>query len=1186
MKTRKYRAAALVMVLSVLFVLSIMGVSFFNLTILENQSVMNYSDSMNGSLIAQAGIDYAIAQLRLDFHRDISLVNKLWFYRLAGGPAEMVPLQEIYANPIAFPSYQLAIPKAEESDPVKGRKVSGRVNNDPRQVFTLKIFDTTSQINLNSQMDPGNPQNDYSVSVMGKLLDTLSQQIAMQEPYKSERGDSYGPLKLLGKEIIEKRNNMRGFRSKLDLIGTYSRKDGGMATITREDMKYIWDYITVYPLIEDLQAYSVYKTIRPDTFQNESYQIDYRSPVNINTASPTVLTALMANLEEGVGMDGSGQRVKITFTEASHLAALIAATRQSQMIQNWDQVHQFFDNQKKAGGAFYQSPLADIKIAILKANFDPHVSLKRGNPDMPLYKSINKTELSHYTTEFCFYPYGIFEITSLGQILEERGFPFFATQKYAVVKIFNIVGYKNQYDFEGGLSSVFYGGLQENGSVKPDIEKRKGIFVEGQQGLNAFTYGNNLQRQFTSDSDLLQAASKSFGFIMPMAYSISTGSTSLDDPANQRFALDFNSTYKGKQGVASVDPMGDEEFTRESMVPAQYPLPAFPNHNGTSLPAHGSLLPDGTCFKASNNAENSQMLYYKATAEENGIFPPLENLLLVNTGAVNEGTLMFWFKLNRNWLSTQWRTVFFSTQHDMNVDGLLHGVQREIQMKVTGPQGGMTEDADFPFLRKLEIQVKNKYFCYDYTGPKNPGIHKMPYEYVTFCRTISLDPQKTGYRYGVHSNEWYHFAMRWRNGTSMEEFGTNHSGMALCGNFYFIQETTDPLSGQLKKEEIVAAKNGSVVYKLYDTDLPILPEKEQISESLQGIEFAALDESLKEENRFYLGSARRTLSPEMTIDDFRIFKAVPNGAGIDNISYLPSRFPSKPATNVSGTETAKYCYGVFQGQFKEQGPLDDGEVSCLLWSTRSWGLKLKPMAQEPPKYDGYSFVVWEKVWNMMMENSGMIDELKNLLSHLSLSPTITVSVYASVLQIEDTSVSVNANANINAALAKFRKAVSEFAQAIIDQMAASESEKNSYQKSISLAIPQGNRVRTIYKYVSPDEFDPKESQKGTYRFSQTAKVTTILNSWFEQMKSLGNLPGTASLNDYEKPPEESSIPMTQEGKPYGVKNFCYQIYFPSESQSTPLYRSPLIDSVILVYQSSKKKAAYYELYDGSMLPGS
>ncbi|NUM35928.1 MAG: pilus assembly PilX N-terminal domain-containing protein [Candidatus Brocadiae bacterium] len=1172
----KYKATALVMVLSALFVLSIMAVSFSRFSAMENQSVANFSDSLNGSFVAQAGIDYAISQLRLDFHRDISLVNKLWFYRLAGGPAEMVPIHEIYANPLAFPSYQLVIPKEEESDPVKGRKVSGRVNQDPKQVFTLKIFDTTSQINLNSQLDVTNPLNDYSVSIMGKLLDTLSEQIARQEPYKSERGDSYGPLKLVGKEIIKKRNAMKGFRSKMDVMGYYSREDG-MVQITREDLKYVWDYFTVYPAFEDLNNFSIYKTIRPDTFQNETYKIDYRSPVNINTASQTVLTVLMANLEEGLGLGESSQRVKIAFTEASHLAALIASVRQSQVFQTWDQVHQFFDYQKKAGGAFYQNPYADIKIAILKANFDPNVSLKRGNPDLPLYKSITKTELSHYTTEFCFYPYGTFEITSLGQILNDIGNPVLSVQKYAVTKIFNIVGYKTQYDFEGGVSSLFYGDLT-NGAFRPNIEKRKGTFVDGQEGMHAFSYGNNIQREFITDQDLFAYCSQSFGYMMPMAYSLPTGAADLDNQSNQRFSLDFNATYKGKQGAAFVNPSGDDEFTKEVQTPQQYPAPAFPNHAGSSLPEHGSLLPDGVCLKSSNNASNAQNLYYEGAPAENGIFPPLENILFVNSGSVNEGTLIFWFKLNRSWLSTEWRTVFFSSHHDTNVDGLLHGVQREIQMKVTGPDGSLTEDADFPFLRKLEIQVKNKYFCYDYTGPKNPGIHKMPYEYVSFERTIILNPTLSGYRYGIHSNEWYHLAFRWRNGTAMEGFGSNHNGMAICGNFYFIQESIDTQTNLPKREEIAAAKNNSVVYKLYDMDLPIVSDKEQYSESLTGTEFAALEENLKEENRFYLGSARRTPSPEMTLDDFHIFKALPEGKGIDSISYLPSRFPSMQATNVSNSGTTKYCYGVFQGQFKEQGPLDDGEVSCLLWSTRSWGTKLKPMTQEPPKYDGFSFVVWEKIWNMMMENSGMVDELKTLLGDLSISPTISISVYPVSIAF------TNSNASTQAFFAKLRNSLSKEAQAIIDQIVVDESQKHTYQKSITLDVPRASRSRKIEKYVSPDDFEPKESTNGSYSFSRTAKVTSILSDWFYEMRTKGYFPSTAKLDDYEKPPEESSIPMTQEGKPYGVKNFCYQIFFPSESQSTPLYKSPIIDSVILVYQSSNKKITYYELYDGSFLP--
>jgi len=142
-----------------------------------------------------------------------------------------------------------------------------------------------------------------------------------------------------------------------------------------------------------------------------------------------------------------------------------------------------------------------------------------------------------------------------------------------------------------------------------------------------------------------------------------------------------------------------------------------------------------------------------------------------------------------------------------------------------------------------------------------------------------------------------------------------------------------------------------------------------------------------------------------------------------------------------------------------------------------------------------------------------------------------------------------------------------------------------------LAIPALNLE--IKKFVIPDEFFPKEGMMGTgteeycgpgYTFSSTGNVTTILTAWFNLMKTSGYLPASASLEDYKRPPEESIMPMTAQGLPYGVKQTHYQIYFPAGTDSIPIFKSPIVDSIVLIYRSQNKKITYYELYDGSMLP--
>lgn len=69
-----------------------------------------------------------------------------------------------------------------------------------------------------------------------------------------------------------------------------------------------------------------------------------------------------------------------------------------------------------------QRRIASQAIAdVLKANFNPNLTLNELNPDRNLFTLVDKTDLLVNSTEFCFVPMGVFEIESLGMILEPQG---------------------------------------------------------------------------------------------------------------------------------------------------------------------------------------------------------------------------------------------------------------------------------------------------------------------------------------------------------------------------------------------------------------------------------------------------------------------------------------------------------------------------------------------------------------------------------------------------------------------------------------------------------------------------------------------------------------------------------------------------------------------------------------------
>src|SRR6185295_4526372 len=94
----------------------------------------------------------------------------------------------------------------------------------------------------------------------------------------------------------------------------------------------------------------------------------------------------------------------------------------------------FFDFQSssKGGGShtgpddLVPSPIqrrhaAQALADVLKANFNPNLTLNETNPDANLFTIVDKTDLITCSTEFCFTPMGIFEIESEGIVVAPPG---------------------------------------------------------------------------------------------------------------------------------------------------------------------------------------------------------------------------------------------------------------------------------------------------------------------------------------------------------------------------------------------------------------------------------------------------------------------------------------------------------------------------------------------------------------------------------------------------------------------------------------------------------------------------------------------------------------------------------------------------------------------------------------------
>lgn len=925
---------ALVVVLATLLVLSIMGISFVRLASLEQNAAANFTNAVSARLMAKSGVESAARTLVDEYFTNGLFGATNWLYVATNSdshtPAGNDPglfAEDHVGDGVAPGDVQLpgapGLPSYPLDTPVHGHRVSATNSTDSNRTFTLKIFDTTSQINLNTQIDASNPFGVHS-NHLAELLNNLSKAVAMREPYKSAHPEdvlALGPLHGLGVDIEAERRTRGGFTSKVDLLN--------VAGITTNDLREMWDYITVYPTPSIMSnAPALYRNVRGANPPEERYEISYRSPVNINTAPWPVLVAVFQGIRANT--------VTIAESDAIVLANHVCERRHQSTFQDWIDFDEFIDQQLTNGGAFFQGGLPDpegaAKAAIVKANCNPNVVPKRTNPDAVIYQDVNKADLAFYSTEFTFFPLGDFEITSLGQVFSPAGTLVSSVQIHSVVSVFDLQRHTSQFDFEGGRSSPVY----TNALGQPDRALRGDNYLESRSGVYPYGFPNNLQGEYISTNDLLADANSAFGYITPIALDLRLMTNtapipgSIDDPAAYRFRADFNGSYNGvSRDQPDILPTG-ESLAAGAKVSTVLAVPNTPTLGG-------DLMPDGVVFRT---GETNPLFYASRPSgfemDIPGNFPPLTDGTPTN-GTPNTGALVFWFKLNPEWHADEWRTVCFAnTGYDVYAAGLglymnkfFCGVQREVRMNVTGPDPLSPADIDpaRPWLRTVSIEVRNKFFSQDLHDdraeehPKNPTPDYMPCDIRQFERLVTLSPD-TGW--GVHAGEWYHLTIRWQDGTSMEGFpsGPPNRALAVHGNFY---DAADEM----------VAPGGIPVVAAFDDLLGPLDNVQPYSPVDPDNLFGALDdavpardqanEALKADNVFFVGQVGMDPVPSMTIDDLRISDD-PDCLG--RPEFIPARYPLADAL--------LDWYGVFQGRMSPTNGLPGSTLGPIYVSRREW----------------------------------------------------------------------------------------------------------------------------------------------------------------------------------------------------------------------------------------------------------
>lgn len=112
----------------------------------------------------------------------------------------------------------------------------------------------------------------------------------------------------------------------------------------------------------------------------------------------------------------------------------------------WEEFEEFVDQQLRAPAG----PLTVEQAEAVKANANPNADMNKFNPDSSLKRLCDKSDLTYYTNEFCFFSTGYFEIASLGRVLGDAPANRVVAQAEirTVVQIYEVMRHTTQKDFQ------------------------------------------------------------------------------------------------------------------------------------------------------------------------------------------------------------------------------------------------------------------------------------------------------------------------------------------------------------------------------------------------------------------------------------------------------------------------------------------------------------------------------------------------------------------------------------------------------------------------------------------------------------------------------------------------------------------------------------------------------------------
>lgn len=518
-KKRSSRGVALIIVVSVLVVLATMAIAFARISVQESWAARNYSLKVEARLVAFAGIDNAMARLfdHLSKHAYINTnqtddptLREPWYYPHDPSyplfNASQEPPEGSETTSVSYEATALGQPQF-------GIYCSGLLQgpqDSAARPYALKVIDTSGQINLNSHIVMPRPTALADQQISNRTINRIIYNLAVACSFNVADATliantlvdvNWNPITLATDPLPRRWTSKDGVALALQAlltatppVLTSANAETNLKRLYNNVCVSSWVNRTTSALTADLDAVAM-----------PNYILEARAPVNINTASREVLTALVWNLTaQPVYLDNStvshgnfggsttfkedtsisnapNRRVLVLFQHATDVTAarnfanaIIAQRETVGPFRSWGDIEAFIDTYAlpfptNSWAANYNgSDPADATLGttvwqrtcrdILKANFNPNTIDNRFNPNRyaryrtvksDFFDTVSGVWQRTHTTELQTLAGGTFDISSIGYVIRRVDDEIVAIDYLrAELSLLEILTHTTQADFE------------------------------------------------------------------------------------------------------------------------------------------------------------------------------------------------------------------------------------------------------------------------------------------------------------------------------------------------------------------------------------------------------------------------------------------------------------------------------------------------------------------------------------------------------------------------------------------------------------------------------------------------------------------------------------------------------------------------------------------------------------------